>query len=102
MSAGELLLGAGPDGGRQHVVLTGFAACTPLPIPVQNRRRASLVPGDQRCNRAACRQRWQSAPRPRPAAAGDVEHVCPTCACERDRAVKPCPSCGSPYAAEPA
>lgn len=98
---GVLLVGQGPAGRAYHPAAAGAAVCSPmLPIP-------SPVPIDQVsavrwCQRKACRRHLQTERRSTPAAAGDVEHLCPSCYVERAAQVRPCPSCGSGYAAVPA
>lgn len=97
---GALLVGQGPTGGAYHAAADGYAACSravpiaaPVPIGQTQARRW--------CQRLACRRRWQSETRPPVVAGDDAEHVCPTCYVERAAGVRPCPSCGSTYAAVP-
>lgn len=97
---GRLMVGQGPAGGVYHVAAGGRAACSgavPIAAPVTiGRARATHW-----CQRKQCRRHLRGEAQPRRAAAADVEHVCPGCYVERAATVRPCPSCGSTYAAVP-
>lgn len=92
---GELLLGLSPRGTSYHAAIAGLAACF-LSLPVTDVQPASQVPGPVRCQRRQCRQHWVREGRA-PAAAGDVEHICPACFVERDKRTRSCPNCESTY-----
>lgn len=97
---GVLLVGQG--GRAYHPVAGGFAACSPL-LPIPAPVPIDQVSGVRWCERRGCRPHWQRERRPVATVAGDdVEYVCPACLVERAAAGRPCPSCGSGYAAVPA
>jgi hypothetical protein len=94
---GALLVGQGAPGGVYHAAVAGSAACSPTlpilaPVPIGQATDARW------CHRGTCRP-WLTERRAQ--VAGDVEYICPACYVERAAQVRPCPSCGSTYAATP-
>lgn len=98
---GALLVGQGPAGRAYHTAAGGYAACS-LDVPIAAPVSIGQARTRRWCQRLACRRHRQGERRPPPpAAAAGVEHVCPSCYVERAAGERPCPSCGSAYAAVP-